>query len=326
MRCIDADALAADMKPIELVEALRAGHRSGAMSTVERLLLEQPAAANAALIWAGWDDALGIAVKTATVFPGNGVTGQKPNIQSVVVLFDPTNGTPLAAIHGESFTRMKTAADSALAADILATAHPTTLAVLGAGGQAETHIRFHLAVRPSIGRVLIWNRSFEAAARLAATLSISGVVIEAVRDAEAAVREAGVVACLTASSMPVLKGAWLRAGTHVDLVGAYTPMMRESDDDVVLLGRLFADSLRFGVMTCGDYAIPIDDGVVPRTKIEGDLFDLCSGRNPGRRSSDEITVCKNGGGGHLDLMTARALYDAATGRPIGASQMNVASA
>ena len=311
MRAIDADAVARHLDPLGLVEALRAGHVSGRMGEVERLLLEEPGTPNAALTWASWDAGRGIAVKTATVFPANSGAGRLPNVQSVVVLFDAATGAPLAAIHGESFTRMKTAADSALAADLLARPDAATLTIIGAGGQAETHIRFHLAVRPSIRRVLVCNRSFAAAERLAAGLGIPGVEIEAAPDPAAAVREADVVACLTASATPVLHGEWLRAGAHVDLVGGYTPAMRESDDEVVRRGHLFADSMRFGVMTCGDYAVPIEAGTIGRDAVEGDLFDLCSGRIVGRRSADDITVCKNGGGGHLDLMAARAFYGAA---------------
>jgi alanine dehydrogenase len=311
MLSIDADVIARSMTPRTLVEALRDGHRSGRMGDVERLLIHQANTANAALTWLGWEPDRAIAVKTATLFPANSGTGRLPNVQSVVVLFDGRDGAPLAAIHGESFTRMKTAADSALAADILAGPSPDTLAVLGAGGQAATHIRFHLAIRPSIRRVILWNRTYDGARRLADSLACPGVTVTAVQDAEAAVRPADIVACLTASSTPVLHGEWLRAGSHVDLVGGYTPTMRESDDEVVRRGRLFADSHRFGVMTCGDYAVPINAGVIPASAIEGDLFDLCSGRAAGRRGEDDITVCKNGGGGHLDLMAAQAFHVAA---------------
>lgn len=310
MRLIDADALA--LAPLALVEALRAGHRAAGMGAVERLLIADPTRPeNAALTWAGWQEGRGLAVKTAAVFPQNPARNGRPAVQSVVVLFAPDDGRPLAAIHGESFTRMKTASDSALAADVLAVAKPQTLAVLGTGGQAETHIRFMLAVRPSIGRVVLWNRTAESAQRLATTIVVPGVVVEVAAEAQAAVQDADIVSCLTAATRPVLCGEWLRAGAHVDLVGGYTPTMRESDDAVVRRGRLFADSLRFGVETCGDYAIPLAAGVIAPGAIVGDLFGLCAGQVAGRRNANEITVCKNGGGGHLDLMAACAVYDAA---------------
>src|SRR5271165_2460748 len=308
MRLIDADAIAAKLDPLVLVEALRMGHCDSGMGDVERMLIEESVTGNAVLTWLASHPKRGIAVKTATVFPGNSRSGSRPNVQSVVALFDAANGAPLAAIHGESFTRMKTAADSALAADLLAVPDAATLAVMGAGGQARTHVRFLGAVRPSIRRVLVWNRTRDAAERLAAELREDGVDAEARPDPEAAVAEAAIVTCLTASPVPVLRGAWLKAGAHVDLVGGFTPAMRESDDDVVRRGRLFADTLRFTLEECGDFADPIARGVIARDKIEGDLFDLASGRIAARRSPEEITIFKNGGGGHLDLMVARAIY------------------
>ncbi len=311
MRLIDADAIAAKLDPLVLIEALRTAHRDGDMGEVERMLIEEPGTGNAVLTWMALHPARGIAVKTATVYPKNTRTGSRPNVQSVVTLFDAANGAPLAAIHGESFTRMKTAADSALAADLLAAGNAATLAVLGAGGQARTQIRFLRAVRPSIRQALIWNRTRAAAERLAAELMGEGLEAEARTDAEAAVSEAAIVTCLTASTAPALCGAWLKPGAHVDLVGGFTSTMRESDDDVVRRGRLFADTLRFTLADCGDFASPIARGVIARERIEGDLFDLVSGRTPGRRSAGEITVFKNGGGGHLDLMIGRAIWDAA---------------
>ncbi len=308
MRLIDADALAPRLAPLVLIEALRHAHRDGGMGEVERMLIAAPGAGNSVLTWVASHAQRGVAVKTATVFPGNSRAGSRPNVQSVVTLFDAADGAPLAAIQGESFTRMKTAADSALGADLLARDDAATLVVLGAGGQARTHVQFLRAVRPSIRRVLVWNRTAGAAARLAAELKHAGVDAEARADPKAAVAEAAIVTCLTASPVPVLRGAWLAAGGHVDLVGGFTPAMRESDDDVIRRGRLFADTLRFTLEDCGDFADPLARGVIAREAIEGDLFDLASGRIPGRRSPEDITVFKNGGGGHLDLMIARAIY------------------
>ena len=243
------------------------------------------------------------------MFPGNSRAGLRPNVQSVVTLFDAADGAPLAAIHGESFTRMKTAANSALAADLLARSPRR---------DARGHRRRRSGQdpcpipsrRPPLDPPgsLVWNRTRSAAERLAAELREDGVDAEARAGPEEAVAEAAIVTCLTASPVPVLRGAWLKAGAHVDLVGGFTPAMRESDDDVVRRGRLFADTLRFTLEDCGDFADPISRGVIAREKIEGDLFDLA---RPHRRSAfpEEITVFKNGGGGHLDLMVARAIYD-----------------
>src|SRR5271165_4790497 len=309
MRLIDADALAPTLDPLVLVRALREAHCDGGMGEVERVLIAAPGTGNSVLTWVASHARRGVAVKTATVFPGNSRAGSRPNVQSVVTLFDAVDGAPLAVIHGESFTRMKTAADSALAADLLAVPDAATLAVLGAGGQARTHVRFLRAVRPSIRRVLVWNRTPAAADRLVAELIGEGLDAEARPGPEEAVAEAAIVTCLTASPVPVLRGAWLAAGAHVDLVGGFTPMMRESDDDVVRRGRLFADTLRFTLEDCGDFADPISRGIIARGRIEGDLFDLCAGRIAARRSPAEITMFKNGGGGHLDLMVAWAIWE-----------------
>ncbi|MFE0754229.1 ornithine cyclodeaminase family protein [Inquilinus sp. NPDC058860] len=305
---IDADALEFD--PLWLVERLRDGHRNG-IGTVERLLLEEPGAPNSLLTWAAWQPGAALGAKLAAVFPGNEARGAGPNIRSVVVLFDWQDGRPLAVITGESFTRAKTAADSALGADLLARPNAATLAVLGAGAQAETQIRYLLAVRPSIRRVMIWNRTTQKADALAAALSLPGIEIGAVEDAEAAVRSADIVSCVTASRDPVLRGSWLQPGTHVDLVGSFTPEMREADGEAMRRARLFVDTRRFAVGQCGEFTQAIAAGAIAPTDVVAELAELCAGAE-GRRSADEITLFKNAGGGHLDLIVARAFHELAS--------------
>ena len=126
-------------------------------------------------------------------------------------------------------------------------------------------------------------------------------------------RDADIVSCLTASPIPVLEGAWLKAGAHVDLVGGFTPAMRESDDEAILRARIFVDHRGLVTAHCGDISDPLGRGVLRPDDVLGDLFDLCGGRVPGRTSADDITLFKNGGGGHLDLMAAMAFYEAAQG-------------
>lgn len=315
MLAIDADALAATLDPAWLVERLRQGHMA-APAAVEQLLLSEPRPdgdSDHFLIWAAWAPGAGLASKLVTVFPDNERRGVGPNIRSVVVLFDG-GGRPRAVVTGESFTRMKTAADSALAARLLSRPEAEVLAVLGAGAQAETQVRFLAAVRPGLRRILLWNRTPEKAAALAGRCRALGLDAVATADAEAAVGAADIVTCVTAARSPVLRGAWLKPGAHVDLVGAFTPEMRESDDAVVRRGRIFVDTRRFALLS-GDLSQPFKTGVAGEAAIAADLFELCSGRKDGRRSPEEITVFKNGGGGHLDLMVAEALYaTAATGR------------
>ncbi|WP_429232493.1 ornithine cyclodeaminase family protein [Inquilinus ginsengisoli] len=174
-------------------------------------------------------------------------------------------------------------------------------------------MRYMLAVRPSIRRVAIWNRTAKKARALAAALSIPGIEIGAVENAEAAVRDADIVSCVTASRDPVLRGAWLKPGAHVDLVGSFTPEMREADDEAMRLGRLFVDTRRFAVGHCGEFIQAIAAGAITPEHVVAELAELCSGA-VGRGSAEEITLFKNAGGGHLDLMVARAFHDLAVGR------------
>jgi ornithine cyclodeaminase len=309
MRIIDSDAVLGRADPLELVEALRQRHREG-IDAVDRCLLSQGDASetNHLLIWPAWKFGAAAGAKLVTVFPANQARGRGPNIRSIYVLFDGEDGRPLCAITGESFTRYKTAADSALGASFLARRNAEVLTVLGAGAQAETQIRFLCAACPSIARVNVWNRTAARAESLAARLERIGVTAVVCHEREAAVREADVVSCLTSATSPILCGAWLRPGAHVDLVGSFTPEMREADDEAMLCGRVFVDSRFYALVECGDLADPLARGILRESEIIGDLFDLCSERVPGRLTDTEVTLFKNGGGGHLDLMLARRLY------------------
>jgi ornithine cyclodeaminase/alanine dehydrogenase-like protein (mu-crystallin family) len=309
MRVIDSDAILSRLDLLTLVDALRRGHREG-VEAAERILLSEssPGHTNNLLIWPAWKFGSATGAKLVSIFPENEKHGLGPNIHSVYVLFDGQNGQPLCLITGESFTRHKTAADSALGASFLARPDCEVLAVAGAGAQAAVHIRLLCTVRPSIQRVLVWNRTFAKAERLAGGVGLRGVKLFARENLEETVGEADIVTCLTSTTDPILQGAWLKPGTHVDLVGSFTPEMREADDETIRRGRLFVDSRRFTSEHCGDVTQPIANGTIAATDVVGDLFDLCSGRATGRLTDTEITIFKNGGGGHLDLMIARALY------------------
>jgi ornithine cyclodeaminase/alanine dehydrogenase-like protein (mu-crystallin family) len=315
MRIIDADRLVPSLDPLSLIEDLRQGHQEG-IDAAERLLLSERAGseeANHLLIWPAWKFGRAAGAKLVTVFPRNERHGRGPNIHSVYILFGGEDGRPRCLISGESFTRWKTAADSALGATFLARDDARVLTVIGAGAQAMAQIRFLRAARPSITRVSVWNRTPAKARSLVHELASSRVAAEPVEDLEAAVRSADIVSCLTSARTPVLCGSWLKPGTHVDLVGSFTPQMREADDETIRYGHLFVDSRQFTITQCGDIAIPIAKGVIRESDLAADLFDLCCGRAPGRLTTTEITVFKNGGGGHLDLMMAEALYRRAEG-------------
>lgn len=298
MRLIDAETAARLLDLPSLIEALREGHRAG-VAQYGRLLMQD--GDDALLGMAAWQRGEALGIKLASVFPGNAARGL-PTIESVYVLFDGATGAPRAVIDATPLTVRKTAADSALAADYLARRDARTLLMVGAGAQAEWMIAAHRVVRPTLARVLIWNRSRPRAEALAARIGA-----DAVYDLAKAAADADVICCATAATGPVLRGAWLRPGVHVDLVGGYTPTMRETDDEAVRRASLFVDTRRYTLHEAGDIAAPLAAGVITESDIRADLFELVRGEVPGRRDAAEITLFKNAGGGHLDLMAARLI-------------------
>lgn len=306
---LDSDTLMPSIDPIRLVEAIRDGHRHGAVPTGRSALenIGDSGEVDHFISLTAWQPGRALGAKLSTVFPANERRGQGQNIHSVFVLFDGESGALLSVITGDCFTRYKTAADSALGASILANPDATTLAVIGAGSQAEAHIRLMCAVRPSLSHVTIWNRTESKASRLARVLNIPGVTVVPTADLEGMVRAADIVSCITSATVPILQGRWLRPGAHVDLVGSFTETMRESDDETMRRGRIFLNNPALA-MASGDISVPISAGVISASDISGDLLGLCTGRAKGRTSPEEITIYKNAGGGHFDLMVARLLY------------------
>jgi alanine dehydrogenase len=306
MKWITAERIGQLLNYPDLVAFLEEAHRQD-VDAMGDLLLSHPEPDEPArhfLLRAAWQGDLGVGAKLVTVFPDNGRRGL-PSVQGVYLLFDAADGRPLAGLDGTTLTWWKTAADSALGAKFLAREDAEVLLMIGAGAMAPHLIRAHLAVRPSLKSVRIWNRTPERAARLAEALTAEGLSAEAVTDLEAAVREADIVSSATLATMPLIRGEWLRPGIHLDLVGAYTPDMREADDEAVRRARIFVDSRRTAIHPIGELAIPLRAGLIAEADILADHFELSRGQHPGRESADDITLFKNGGGGHLDLMTAR---------------------
>ena len=315
MNIIDAARMQAATSYPDLVEWLRTSHLD-TIDAMDDLLMTQPAAAGGAdtlLIRAAWQRGKHIGVKLVTVFPAN-AGGALPSIQAVYLLFDAENGQPLASLDGTELTYWKTAADSALGAQFLAREDAASLCMIGAGAQAPHLIRAHCSVRPSIERVTIWNRTRAKAEALAAAAPVDGVAFEATTDIEAACRGADVITAATAAEAPLVHGDWLRPGQHLDLVGGYKPEMREADTGAFERARVFVDARETTIGICGDLIEPIREGRFNADAIEGDLFDLCRNGMPRPRTTDDITLFKNGGGGHLDLMTAGYYVDRTGGR------------
>lgn len=309
MRHFDADQVNTLLDYPGLVEALRQAHTTGSMPQMDVTVLSDSGNdANKFVSLIAWASADVIAVKLVGVFPGNtAMSPPQPSVQGLVALLDARTGAPIATCDGAALTFRKTAADSALGADLLARKDAETLLVLGAGGLAPHVIEAHTSVRPSIRKVLVWNRNADKAMALAAQMGSFGVSVEAVTSLDEALPQADIISCVTMATEPLVRGALLKPGAHVDLIGAYLPEMREADDDVARrAGRVFVDS-RINSEGSGDVAGPIAAGILSRDDIVADLFDLCTGRHPGRESEAQITMYKNVGGGHLDMFTARHL-------------------
>ncbi len=259
------------------------------------------------VVRSAYDGGRYMASKIYTSFPANLAQGILPAVQAVCVLFDGVDGRPLAVMDGTEITRWRTAADSALAATYMAPAEPETLLVVGAGVMAGWLVAAHRAARPSLRRVVIWNRTESRGQAVAAKLREEGLDAQAVANLDNAVANADIISACTRSHEPLIRGGLLKPGAHVDLVGGYTLATREADDEAVRRGRLFVDR-RESAFDVGDMAGPLANGTIREADILGDLYDLATGAVDGRLAAADITVFKNAGGGHLDLMTCELIY------------------
>jgi ornithine cyclodeaminase/alanine dehydrogenase-like protein (mu-crystallin family) len=310
-RVIDSDSVLARVFPLALIDAMEKKHLEGyeAIGRLHTPISRDDRPSAELLIWAGARTDGSMGAKIVSISPDNGQLNKaSPTVHSAFALVDRMDGRFRSFIVGESFTRCKTAADSALAARYLAPVNPTKLVVLGAGAQARTHLTYLHAVCPTIERIDVWNRDRSRAEQLIEERFLP-VNFHVSNDLEASVAGADIVVCLTSSSTPVLDGKWLKLGCHVDLVGGFTPDMRETNDAAIVRSSVFVDHLRLTAEHCGDIVQPLKNGTITMSDIRGDLFDLCRKEVPGRRGPQEITLFKNGGGGHLDLMVAEWLSE-----------------
>lgn len=307
MRILNAAEVHEALPFARLADALAAAHKIPIDDKRELLVMEPGGASeNALILLPAWQKGCAIGVKLVTSFPGN-LSGAEelPTVQGVYVLFDGKTGSVRSIADGEAVTFRKTAGDSALGSKLLSRPDSTVLAMLGAGALAPYVVEAHLAVRPSIRRVLIWNRTEARGRALVSSLRAKGVPAEWA-DLETAVRSADIVSAATGADKPLIRGNWLKLGAHVDLIGGWRLDMREADDDAVAGASVFTDQ-REGCFKSGDIAGPIAAGRMTESDVLADLFDLCQGRHPGRTNAEEITLYKNIGGGHLDLFTAEAI-------------------
>jgi ornithine cyclodeaminase/alanine dehydrogenase-like protein (mu-crystallin family) len=280
---------------LALIDALERGHNLP-KAQVQDVVIKR--ATDTMLSRHAWIDGLGIAVKTANIFPENGAL-DLPNINGIVTLYDDATGVLKATIDFHLVTKWKTAGDSLLAASKLARPDSRNILILGAGTLARSLVHAYGALFPD-ARFEIWNRTPANAETLARALPDHDIT--AITDLPTAASNADIITCATMSNTPVLRGEWLRPGQHIDLIGAYIPSMREADDLALQRSRIFVDSFDTTLDHIGELIDPLKSGAIRRGDVLADYYHLPSGKFS-RLADDEITLFKNGGGAHLDLMT-----------------------
>lgn len=286
-----------------MTAALEAGHRMPRAEIADTLLYRGK---DTLLSRAAWIDGLGQLVKTAMVFPGNATLG-KPSVNGAVTLFSDRTGELEALVDFHLVTKWKTAGDSLLAARKLARPDSRNILIIGAGTVARSMAGAYRSAFDG-ATITFWNRTHEAAKVAAAETGAATA-----SDLETAVRGADIIATATMSHEPLIHGEWLRPGTHLDLIGAYRPDMREVDDETLQRARIFVDARATTIHHIGELKDPIARGVIGEADVVADFYDLPKGSFD-RRSPEEITLSKNGGGAHLDLMTAAYVLSAWRGR------------
>jgi len=282
---------------VPLTDALAEGHRRPKAEVGDTFLYRGK---DTLLSRSAWIDGLGIAVKTAMIFPDN-PTREVPMINGAVSLFDDATGRPEALVDFHLVTKWKTAGDSLLGARRLANPHAKEILIVGAGTVAASLIEAFSAVWGD-AQIRVWNRTIAKAEALAT--AYPGVAVAP--DLEPAVTAADIILTSTMSTEPVIQGAWLRPGQHLNMIGAYRPDMREADDLALSRARIYCDSFDTTLDHIGEFKIPLASGALQRADVLADFYALDRFE---RFDPEAITLFKNGGGAHLDLMTSRHVLD-----------------
>jgi ornithine cyclodeaminase len=295
MQVITAQQVESHLSWRGLALALEQGHTLARAKVSDSFLTRDN---DTLLLRSAWIDGLGMAVKVATIFSDN-KKRQLPSVQGSVTLYGDQTGSLEAMVDFDLVTRYKTVGDSYLAASRLARPDCQQVLIVGAGRIAATALSAYQDLFPG-ARFKVWNHRLQSAQ----TLANRYPGVQAVQDLAQAVNDADLVCCATLSKTPLIQGQWLRDGQHIDLIGAYRSDMREADDEVMRRGRLFVDSRQTTMEHIGELKAPLAAGVISESDVLADFYDLSTGLFV-RQSQCDITVFKNGGGAHLDLMTAR---------------------
>jgi ornithine cyclodeaminase len=289
---IPFDAGEANLDWLELTQAIAEGHQRPKAQIEDTFLYR---GADTLLSRSAWVDGLGIAVKSTTIFPGN-VQAGRPAIDGSVSVYDDADGRLAALVDFFLVTKWKTAGDSLLGALRLANPDSRNILIVGAGPVAHSLCEAFSAGFPK-AKIRLWNRTSSKAEDLAAKLEH----VDVEYDLANAVDRADIILTATMSTQPFIKGEWLRPGQHLNLVGAYRPDMREAEDLALQRARIFMDSFDSTVDHIGEIKTPLEQGVIARTDLVADYYDL----EKFTPDPTTITLFKNGGGAHLDLMTSQ---------------------
>ena len=311
---LDANATEQSLGLPGLIEALREAFRQDVNVPLRHTHdIKTNGGCGTSLIMPAWSPDGFYGVKIINIYPDNAIRGL-PGLHGIYALFDAVTGIPLAFVDADVVTARRTAAAAALAASYLARQDARRLLVVGAGRIARLLPHAMAAVRP-IEKVAIWSRTAESASRLAAELVAAGIVAEAITDLEAGARNADLITCATLSEAPLIRGEWLRAGTHLDLIGSFAPSMREADAECFRHSSVFVDTLEAPTKS-GDLLSALKDGALTRERIVATLQDLVRGGHSGRHSLDEVTVFKAVGTALEDLAAARLAFRSFASLPI----------
>ena len=276
-----------------------------------RLIAWNPARTGAVAAMPAWmaqPPAMG--AKLISVFPQNGSRGLDSH-QGFVALYDPENGKPLALLHAGAITAIRTAAVSAVATRLLANGGPCTLAIIGSGVQARTHLQAMLAVC-DVRAVRVWSRTAAHAQRFATVQQREcGIQIESVASPQEAVENAELICTVSASREPIVRGEWLRAGAHVNAAGASVPGFRELDETAIVRARLYVDSRESAMAEADELRIPIGEGRIGTDRIIGTLPELAASKCEARRTPEDVTIFKSCGMAVEDLAAASYVYEKA---------------
>jgi len=309
MKIVDAATTERHLEFGALIDALRAMFIDGCevpLRHIHQIAGRDGAPAGTVLLMPAWRAGRRFGLKTVMVFPANGARGL-PGLHSTYLLYDASTGEPLAQLDGDQITARRTAAAAALAASCLARPDARRLLVVGAGRVARLLADAMRTVRP-IAEVIVWNHRREGADALAASLREDGFAAHASDDLAASVAAADIVSCATLSSAALIEGRWLAPGTHLDLIGSFTPQMREADAACFERSRVFVDTTE-ALAKSGDLLGAIAEGGFTPAALQGTLAELCSGQCRGRDGPSEITLFKAVGSALEDLAAAELVYE-----------------